>query len=137
MNKTTFSLAVLTLLMAKMANAEFYTDPKALQQLLSGNSLVGSYNELQFIQTLNTDGTVMVAVKGEKTPHKAKWFINDKAEYCEQWPDHTSCFQIGLDGEMAKPGQKQLLKVKSHDDADIVSYLHQGIIPLTFATDSE
>ena len=124
-------LALLSLC-SSSAFAEFYTDAKALQQLLAGNSLMGTYNELHFIQTLNTDGTLHVAVKGDKNILKAKWFINPQAEYCEQWPDHTSCFQIAIDNSQPPEEGRQLLKVKGKDDANIVSYLHQGILPLEF-----
>jgi hypothetical protein len=118
--------------MASPTHAEFYTDAKALKQLLSGNSLAGRYNELEFIQTLSKDGTLKVVAKGDKTILKATWFINEQAEYCEQWPDHVSCFQIGLDKQQAQQDGKQLLQVKSDDPAEIVSYLYQGIIPLEF-----
>ncbi len=131
-----YGLPLLSLLVSNLAMAEFYQDADALKRLFSGNSLVGTYNELQFIQTLHQDGSVHVAVKGDKTILKAKWFINDKAEYCEQWPDHTSCFLIGIDTTTPPQGQGgQLLKVKGKDSANIVSYLHQGILPLEFSSD--
>ncbi len=127
-------IALTGLVLTNFAHAEFYTDGKALKQLLSGNSLVGTYNDLHFIQVLNTDGSLQVAVKGDKNILNATWFINEKTEYCEQWPDHTSCFQIGIDNSKPTQNGGQRLKVKGKDNANIVSYLHQGAMPLTFST---
>ncbi|HEB26225.1 MAG TPA: hypothetical protein ENI05_00410 [Porticoccus sp.] len=116
---------ILSTLALHSAQADIITEPKALHQLLNGNSLAGSYNEMLFKQVLQTDGVVLVAIKGQPGILKARWFINDKAEYCEQWPDHLSCFQIGQ-------GEGNLLIVKSKDDAKIVSRLFEGAIPLDF-----
>ena len=113
--------------------SEFITDSTELERLLKGNSLIGTYNDLHFIQLLKPDGQLEVAVKGEETILKASWYINDKALYCEQWPDHISCFRIGIDPNHSgntKEGQRLL--VEGTDEAKIVSFLHQGLIPLIF-----
>ena len=118
---------------ANPAKAEFIDDSNTLRNLLTGNSLVGTYNDLHFIQILKPDGHVEVAIKGETDILKAQWYVSENGEYCEQWPDHTSCFKIGIDHSYARNNKNvRRLLVKGQDDAKIDSYLHQGQIPLEF-----
>ena len=66
-----------------------------------------------------------VAINGETGLHRATWVVTDSAQYCEHWPDHTSCFRIGRTDSnrlrvLGKPGDK------------IESYWYEGEIDLDF-----
>ena len=78
-----------------------------------------------FRQQIHADGQLVVSVDGEAEVLRATWYISDGGEYCERWPDHESCFRIGLaDGNR--------LIVESDSEADIESWLHPGMIELDF-----
>lgn len=114
------------LLAALPARAEWIGDIPELRALLAGNSLYGRYNDLQFRQVIHADGSLTVAIKGETGVHRANWFINEQVEYCETWPDHTSCFRVGrADGNR--------LRVQGRPEDRIESYWYAGEIDLDFA----
>lgn len=105
------------------------SDPEAVDRLLRGNSLYGRYDALVFRQYLRADGTALVNFIGAEKVHEVPWYINAKAEYCERWPDHESCFGIGLHPNQDPSAPQQLL-VKAGDKAKIQSFLYHGEIPL-------
>jgi hypothetical protein len=119
-------LPAIAVLLAVPIAAEPISNSEELRKLISGNSLYGRYNGVEFRQQMREDGVLLVNVKGEKAVRKARWFINDSAQYCEEWPDHNSCFGIGY-------GDGDILEVLPQTPAQIESHLYRGAIPLGFA----
>ena len=113
------------LLAALPLRAEWIGDRAQLRALLAGNSLYGQYNDLQFRQIIHADGRLTVAINGESGLHHATWYISERAEYCETWPDHTSCFRVGRT-------DTNRLQVQGRPEDRIESYWYEGEIDLDF-----
>jgi len=113
-------------LAATPLHAQWLGDEDRLRALLAGNSLYGRYNELQFRQVIHADGRLTVAIEGEAALYHARWFISENAEYCENWPDHTSCYRVG------RTDSNRLL-VEGKPEERIESYWYEGEIDLDFA----
>lgn len=105
--------------------AEPIRDIADLRQLLSGNSLYGTYDGQHFRQQIRADGSLLVVVKGEQEILRASWFITPEGKYCERWPDHDSCFAIGR-------GEGNKLLVEGEGDVVIESHWQAGAIDLQF-----
>ena len=118
-------LAALGVLFAVSVSAEPISSSEDLHKLISGNSLYGRYNDVEFRQYMRDDGVLLVKIKGEEAVLHARWFINDSAQYCEVWPDHSSCFGIGY-------GDGDRLEVLPQTPAQIESHIYRGAIPLEF-----